>query len=307
MLQFLIMNSKSLCFFLLLCFFSSCVSNKKHKEALSLLQTQQETLLKQEVDQRDATISAGEKEVRGLELRLAERKGENNALTAMQDKLQNKIDLLEEEMESNSNQSLSNRQELKQKMKKKDKEISDLKESLQEVGAVLDRNQATMEQLANDLRYELQNYNPVHYEVARGVDMVIVNLPVDDLFKSKSTTRFQDNGVLLLEKISQVILRYPSMNVVVNGHSDNTPPPSRSYVDNWNFAGLRAASVVRVLTEEFDLNPSQLSAGSKGEFAPRASNADPEGQKRNRRIELRIAPRALELTKAIREQLGKQF
>ena len=301
------MNFKSFFFFLFLCLFSSCVSNKKHKEALQLLQTQQEALLKQEVDQRDAQINAGESQIRELQLQLAERKGENNALTAMQDKLQGKIDQLEEEMESKSNQSLSNRQELNQRMQAKDKTISNLKGNLQEVGAVLDRHQTLMEKLANDLRYELQNYNPEHYEVARGVDMVIVNLPVDDLFKSKSTTRLYDKGVLLLEKISQVLLRYPSMNIIVNGHTDNTPPPSRSYVDNWNFAGLRAATIVRVLTEEFDLNPSQLLAGSKGEFAPRASNAEPDGQKRNRRIELRIAPRALEMTKAIREQLEKQF
>jgi len=301
------MTFKRFFFFLLLCLFSSCVSNKKHKEALQLLQTQQDTLLKQEVDLRDTKINAGEKQIRELQLQLAERKGENNALTAMQDKLQNKIDLLEEEMESKSNQSLSNRQELKQKMQAKEKEINNLKESLQEVGAVLDRHQALMEQLANDLRYELQSYNPEQYEVARGVDVVVVNLPADDLFKSKSTTRLLDKGVLLLEKISQVLLRYPSMDVTVNGHTDNTPPPSRSYVDNWNFAGLRAATITRVLTEEFDLNPSQLLVGSKGEFAPRASNAAPDGQKRNRRIELRIAPRALEMTKAIREQLEKQF
>lgn len=289
--------------FLNFVFFTSCVSNKKHLEEITQLQTSHEALLKKEIDERDVQINYSENQIRQLQLQLAERKGENNALTAMQDKLQAKIDLLEDQIESNSNQSMSTSQSLNKKIQDKEKEIAQLNKEFQEINAILDRNQSILEQLSNDLSFEMQNYDQSFYEIARGTEEIILNISSDELFKTKSTTRLKSDGITILEKVGQVLVKYPSMHITVSGHTDNSPPPSRSYVDNWNYSALRAATIVRILTDELDLNPSQVLAAAKGEFSPRASNVDPEGKKKNRRIEFRIAPRTEELSRAIRKKL----
>jgi len=116
--------------------------------------------------------------------------------------------------------------------------------------------------------------------------------------------KITDLGFTVLDRISQVIQKYPNMNVSVVGHTDNTPPKRKSNVDNWNVSAQQAATVVRLLTEEYDLNPSQILLGAKGEYAPRASNGSEEGQKENRRIEFNIAPRSEELVNAVKKVLN---
>jgi len=71
-------------------------------------------------------------------------------------------------------------------------------------------------------------------------------------------------------------------------------------VDNWNVGAQQAATVVRILTEEYDLSPSQVTLGAQGEFKPRASNETASGKDENRRVEFIIAPRSEDLVRAIR-------
>jgi chemotaxis protein MotB len=95
----------------------------------------------------------------------------------------------------------------------------------------------------------------------------------------------------VLTKVSTELAKTPH-RVEVLGHTDDVPISSRlknTYPTNWELAGARAASVVR-LFEENGLPGDRLSAVSRGEFDPRASNEDAEGRARNRRIEIRLIP-----------------
>jgi chemotaxis protein MotB len=74
--------------------------------------------------------------------------------------------------------------------------------------------------------------------------------------------------------------------ITVTGHTDSVPLSGGPFVDNWGLAAARASSVVRELAEAGGLDPSRLSAVSKGESSPVSDNATEEGRSANRRIEI---------------------
>ncbi len=74
--------------------------------------------------------------------------------------------------------------------------------------------------------------------------------------------------------------------ITVTGHTDNVPLTGGPLVDNWGLAAARASSVVRELTETGAIDPSRLSAVSKGDSSPVADNATEDGRSANRRVEI---------------------
>lgn len=74
--------------------------------------------------------------------------------------------------------------------------------------------------------------------------------------------------------------------ITVTGHTDSVPLTGGAFTDNWGLAAARASSVVRELGAQGALDPSQLTAVSRGESMPVADNATEEGRSANRRIEI---------------------
>jgi len=115
-------------------------------------------------------------------------------------------------------------------------------------------------------------------------------LPHDVLFASGTTT-LSDEGHELIEELVQEINQQP-YQIAVLGFTDNVPVGPKlaeRYPSNWELAGARAASVVRVMEEE-GIPANQLVAVSRGETEPIASNDTAEGRSENRRIDVRIRP-----------------
>jgi chemotaxis protein MotB len=89
-----------------------------------------------------------------------------------------------------------------------------------------------------------------------------------------------------------VQLKKSSHQILVIGHTDNKPiGPAlvKHYPTNWELAGARAASVVRLFAHS-GLPSKRLLAVSMADAQPVASNSTPEGRARNRRIEIRLRP-----------------
>ena len=78
-------------------------------------------------------------------------------------------------------------------------------------------------------------------------------------------------------------------DIVVTGHTDDVPLGGGSaFRDNWGLAAARASSVVRALQGTGLVEADRMTATSRGESAPIADNATPEGRAQNRRIEIEI-------------------
>jgi chemotaxis protein MotB len=147
--------------------------------------------------------------------------------------------------------------------------------------------QATYDGLVADLKKEVQA-GQVQVEQVR--DGLRVNVAQDILFDSGSADLDQ-NGTEVLGRVAGQLRKSPHQIMVI-GHTDNKPIGAalvKQYPSNWELAGARAASVVRLFNST-GLPAKRLLAVSVADVRPVASNASPEGRARNRRIEIRLRP-----------------
>ncbi len=121
-------------------------------------------------------------------------------------------------------------------------------------------------------------------------DGLHITLPHDVLFASGGAELKPEGRKLLGELVSEI--KQQPYQIAVLGFTDNVPlgPHLRAqFPSNWELAGARAASVVRLMESE-GVPAAQLVAVSQGENQPIASNDTPEGRAQNRRIDVRLRP-----------------
>jgi chemotaxis protein MotB len=147
--------------------------------------------------------------------------------------------------------------------------------------------QDTYDGLVANLKKELSTGQ---IEVKQMRDGLRVNVAQDILFDSGSAA-LDKNGTEVLERVATQ-LRKSSHQIMVIGHTDDKPiGPAliHRYPTNWELAGARAASVVRLFNGS-GLPAKRLLAVSMADTEPVASNKTPEGRAKNRRIEIRLRP-----------------
>jgi chemotaxis protein MotB len=257
-----------------------------------------------EVDQLQGALDTARQTITRRNLTIAERIGENNILLMLRDELNEEVETLKIKIETLSNNSSAAQQALSENLAAKEREIRRLRLLLQEVEQTMAAKEALIRTMAGDLDTIAQSF-PDDIDIKLGFDYAVIQISESFLFRRNSATRLNDEGLTILEKIASIFQKFPSISVQVIGHTDTAPPrDQKRFGDNWNFSALQAATVVRTLIDEYDVSANQLTLSAKGEFAPRASNASPEGMLKNRRIELYIAMSTEELAKEIREVLA---
>ncbi len=87
--------------------------------------------------------------------------------------------------------------------------------------------------------------------------------------------------------------------VRVEGHTDDIPPVTSRYRDNWDLSASRAASVTSYIERAHRIPANLLSAAGYGDSRPVASNDTPQGRELNRRIDLVLEVRASDNLDAI--------
>jgi chemotaxis protein MotB len=96
----------------------------------------------------------------------------------------------------------------------------------------------------------------------------------------------------LLQKISDVINSEPSMDVMIEGHTDsktlNNPTPALK--DNWDLSVKRATAIVRLLEKKYYIKSSRLIAAGRGSSMPLVKNSSKKNRARNRRTRIVILP-----------------
>ena len=147
--------------------------------------------------------------------------------------------------------------------------------------------QATYDGLVKSLKKELK---AGQIEVTQLRDGLRVNVSQDILFDSGSAS-LDKNGTEVLGRVATQ-LKKTAHQIVVIGHTDDRPiGPAliKQYPTNWELAGARAASVVRLFGDS-GLSAKRLLAVSVADVQPVASNKTAEGRAKNRRIEIRLRP-----------------
>lgn len=130
---------------------------------------------------------------------------------------------------------------------------------------------------------------------------VYVSLSEKLLFKSGKYD-IDPKGKEALQKLAGVLVQQPDLDIIVEGHTDTIPLKKGGILqDNIDLSVMRATSIVRILSQDYQVNPKQLSASGRGDNFPIATNSTPEGRQSNRRIEIILSPRVQELHKLLEE------
>jgi chemotaxis protein MotB len=123
---------------------------------------------------------------------------------------------------------------------------------------------------------------------------------VDKVLFESGEADVTKRGAEVLSRVGAVLARIEDKQIQVSGHTDDAPISSRlvgKFPTNWELSTTRATNVVRFLQEKAGLPPQRLVAAGYGPYQPVASNANPSGRARNRRIEILLTP-ALQPTPA---------
>lgn len=124
------------------------------------------------------------------------------------------------------------------------------------------------------------------------VDKGVVYVDISDklLFKSGSYD-ISDRAKEVLGKVALVLKNQPDIEFMVEGHTDNIPYKGNGVLlDNWDLSVKRATAVVRILKDQYGLNPAKIAAAGRSEYLPVMSNDTPEGRAANRRTRIVILP-----------------
>lgn len=144
------------------------------------------------------------------------------------------------------------------------------------------------------LGYQLKSvlndgFNDQDIEVNVEKTVVYINISDKLLFKSGSST-ISKRATEVLGKVAKVITAQPTLEVMVEGYTDNKPISTAGIKDNWDLSVKRATSVVRVLQNDFDIAPERLVAAGRSEYKPVATNETVEGRQKNRRTRIVLIP-----------------
>lgn len=144
--------------------------------------------------------------------------------------------------------------------------------------------------LVTNLKRSLVDINDddVQVEIRGGKVHVSIS---DKLLFSSGSTQINSRAKDVLSKLASVIEDHADLEVMVEGHTDNVPMSNNCINDNWDLSVKRATSVVRLLEEEYFIDPARMVAAGRSEFMPRQDNEDSAGRSANRRTEIIIMPK----------------
>lgn len=126
-----------------------------------------------------------------------------------------------------------------------------------------------------------------------------VNVGETILFNSGSV-RVKRSYNPTLESVAAVLKGNPSLQLIIEGHADNTPVKEGvAYSDNWDVSLARSKSVVRKLVR-MGVPEAQLLATGRGEHVPVAFDNSADARKMNRRVDFIVMPNLSSLMSASR-------
>jgi chemotaxis protein MotB len=171
--------------------------------------------------------------------------------------------------------------------------LADRERALEELRARERQAQArlkTFQDMVNKFRAMIDS-GKLRVRVVRG--RMVVELSENILFDS-GRAELKAEGQEALTQVAGVLGSIDARDFQIAGHTDNIPIKSARFPSNWELSTRRAVEVTRFLADK-GVDPSRLSAAGYADTQPVASNADAEGRRQNRRIEIVLMPNLDEL------------
>ncbi|WP_298524757.1 OmpA family protein [uncultured Christiangramia sp.] len=158
--------------------------------------------------------------------------------------------------------------------------------------------------LVTSLKGALGNLNDEDIEINVEKGVVYVSISDKLLFDSgryNVTSRAKE----VLGKVATVVNNKPNIEFMVEGHTDDKAISTSMFEDNWDLSVKRATSVVRVLQDEFGVEPARMTAAGRSYYVPLASNETAEGRAKNRRTRIVVLPKLDQFYSMIEDGMEK--
>ena len=128
-------------------------------------------------------------------------------------------------------------------------------------------------------------------DITIDINETVVMISISDkmLFNTASY-KVSNKANDILQKLANVINSEPSIEVMVEGHTDSRSISTSKIADNWDLSVLRATSVVRKLQKDYGVAPEKLIASGRSSYKPLAENDSNENRAKNRRTRIVILP-----------------
>ena len=160
---------------------------------------------------------------------------------------------------------------------------------IQDLQRAMARKDSLNMALVMNLKGALNDINDTDIEIKVEKSAVFISISDKLLFKSGSY-EVSNRANEVLGKVAQVLNSKPDIEFLVEGHTDNVPIKNNCITDNWDLSVKRATSVVRILQNQFNIDPKRMTAGGRSEYVPLTTNATAEGKAANRRTRIVILP-----------------
>jgi chemotaxis protein MotB len=187
--------------------------------------------------------------------------------------------------------------EQQSKLTQSQKDLLMQQKRLQQLQALLQQQRTQSEELKNKMAEALKGFNSNDLSVYQKDGKVYVSLSENLLFPSGSAV-VNPKGVDALSKLAAVLNLNPDVSVNIEGHTDSIPIRGK-YQDNWDLSTARANSIVRVLVNNYKVNPKSVTSSGHSYFDPVASNSTSEGRAKNRRTDIILSPKLEEMYKLL--------
>ena len=135
------------------------------------------------------------------------------------------------------------------------------------------------------------NSNNLNDDINIKIDKTVVMISVSDkMLFSSGSYKVKSKATELLQKLANIINSEPSMDVIIEGHTDSRTISTAVVKDNWDLSVKRATSIVRKLQTKYNVDPARLIASGRSSYVPLADNETKDGRARNRRTNIIILP-----------------
>ena len=164
---------------------------------------------------------------------------------------------------------------------------------LEHLQALMDQQKKAIEQIRKKMTDALVGFKSNELSVSIKNGKVYVSLSENLLFPSGSAV-VNPKGKEALGKLAAVLNANADITVDIEGHTDSIPIHGR-YQDNWDLSLARSASIVRILTGDYQVDPTRVIASGHSQYDPVQSNSTSEGRALNRRTDIILSPKLDEL------------
>ncbi len=144
--------------------------------------------------------------------------------------------------------------------------------------------------LVQSLKGVLGNLDDTDIQISVEKGVVFVSIS-DKLLFSSGSYNVTAAAKEVLGKVAKVVNNKPDFEFMVEGHTDNVPYSGGVLLDNWDLSAKRATSIVRILQNDFKVDPARMTAAARSYYVPLVGNDTAGDRAKNRRTRIVVLPK----------------